>query len=339
MDGSVVPIAPNAVAARAPVASVWHHRSTREVAKRDRFDFCRALSMGSHIERPLRAHGDFFGEFEYTATPEGVGFAKIDIDPCISRFGPGGDDSRVDVGTVNAGTMRIRHGRDETLVLNAGSGPVLFDAARPMTTQTSRIEVAYLSLSRAAVVAAIGGDTVPRGMALRPLPPGMPTSQLVACLHGLQREIGRNTPAVNIALHTANALALVVLANLRGAAHHWPGELDIALYRAACHQLSLYAADPLVTVSAVAAALGCSRAHLYRLFAKRGESVSGVLYALRMQQATTLLRTHPQVAISAIALRCGYNELAAFNKAFRRRFGTTPGDWRAELVETAGVSI
>lgn len=330
MDGSVAPMAPNAVAVRAPVTSIWQHHSTREAAKGAGFDFCRALPMGSHIERPLRAHGDFFGEFEYTATPDGIGFAEIDIDPCVSRFGPGGDDSRVDVGMVNAGTMRIRHGRDETLVLNAGAGPVLFDAARSMTTSTSRIELAYLNLPRAAVVAAIGGAAVPRGMALRPLSPGVLTSQLVACLRGLQREIGRNTPAVNSILHTANALALVILANLRGANHHWPGELDAALYGAACHQLSLHVADPCVTVDAVAATLGCSRAQLYRLFAARGQTVAGYLYELRMQRAAATLHKRPHFSISTVTLLCGYSEPIAFDRAFRRRFGMTPSDWRAE---------
>ena len=288
--------------------------------------------MGSHVERPLGAHGDFFGEFAYTATPDGTAFAQIDIDPCISRFGPGGDESRIDVGMVNAGTMRIRHGRDQTQVLNAGAGPAVFDAARPMTTRTSRIGVTYLSLPRAAVVAAIGGAAVPRGAAVRPLAPGVLTSELVACLRGLHYAVGHDTPIVDATLRTADALALVILANLRGAGHHWPGELDAALYRAACHQLSLRVADPRVTVDAVAVTLGCSRAQLYRLFAAHGQSVAGYLYELRMQRAAATLRKQPPLPVNAIALLCGYSEPIAFDKAFRRHFGMTPSDWRAESM-------
>lgn len=313
---------------------VWLHRSTQEVPKRDRFDFCRTLPTGSHLERPLDARGDFCAEFRCTTTPDGIDFGKIAIDACVSRFGPSAavDDAFVDIGMINAGTMHIRHGRDRTLVLHAGMAPVLFDAARPMTTRTSRSDVAYLRLPRAAVVAALGGDAVPRGMAVRPLVPGALTSQLGACLERVQRCVARSGGEVVDALRTARALALVALAGARGAGHHWPGELDVALYRAACHQLVQQVSNPRVTVDSVAAALGCSRAQLYRLFAARGETVAGRLREARMQRAAEWLVSQPRMAVGAVASCCGYSEPIAFDRAFRRRFGMTPTDWRATHV-------
>lgn len=315
---------------------VWLHRSTREVPKRDRFDFCRELAIGSHIERPLGACDDFFGEFKYTTTADGIDFGEIGIDACVSRFGPGGDDAFVDIGLINTGTMRISHGRDQRLTLHAGSAPVLFDAARPMTTRTSRSDMAYLRLPRVEVVAAVGGEAVPRGMAVRPLVPSVLTAQLNACLQRAQRGSAQEDGTVVAdALRSARALALVALANVRGAGHHWPGVLDAALYRAACHQLAQRAGDPHVTAEAVAAILGCSRAQLYRLFAARGESVAGCLRELRMQRAAVLLRAQPYLTVGRVANRCGYSEPIAFDRAFRRRLGMTPSDWRAthgELV-------
>lgn len=336
MNALVVPAAQDAVAARAPAAGIWQHCSTRGVPKRDRFDFWRQLPVGTAVERPLGARGDFFGEFRGTATPEGIGYAELDVDPCVCRFGRDNPDV-VQVGLIAAGHMHIRYARDGRFAWGAGNGLMLFDCGRPMTTVTSRCELVYVTLPRAAVVAALGGDTIPRGMAVRPLAPSVLKADLTACLRGLQRDPARTAAEVAAAVRTAGALALVALAGVRGAGHRWPQQLDAALYRAARHQLSLHVADPLVTVSAVAAALGCSRAHLYRLFAVRGESVGGVLYALRMQQAAALLRAHPQVAISAVASRCGYGEPAAFGKAFRRRFHMTPGDWRAALAEATGA--
>ncbi len=337
MDGSVVPTVSKAGVVGVPTVGIWQRRSSAEVAKAGRFEFFRGLPVGSHLERPLDTRDDFAAEFDYTVAPDGTAFAEINIDPCMSRFGPGGDDSRVDVGLVNAGTMRIRHGRDQTLVLNAGAGLALFDAARPMTTRTSRIDVSYLSLSRAAVVAAIGAATVPRGVAVRFLAPGVLTAELVACLRGLHHAVGHDTPFVGAALRTAEALALVILANLRGAGHHWPGELDAALYGAACHQLSLRVADPRTTVTAVAAMLGCSRAQLYRVFSARGQTLAGRLYELRMQRAATVLGKC-QLAVSAVSLLCGYSEPIVFDRAFRRRFGMTPSDWRAERVASGNAA-
>lgn len=331
MDGfaTAVPAGPGAPTVAESGSGIWRVRSTREVAPRDRFDYCRAFPTASHIERSLGAHDDFLAVFKYAATPDGIEYGDIAIDACVSRFGPGGDDAYVDIGMLNAGTMRIRHGRDQTLMLHAGRGPVLFDASRPMTTYTSKSDVGYLRLPRAVVVAAIGGSAVPRGMAVRALAPGILTTQLGACLRGVASGSIQGTVAVVDALRTARALALVALANLRGSGHHWSGELDDALFVAACHQLAQHVANPRVTADAVAAALGCSRAQLYRLFAVRGERVVEHLRELRLRHAARLLRVEPDAAIGTVATRCGYTEPIAFDRAFRRRFGMTPTDWRA----------
>lgn len=313
----------------------WRVRSTREVSPRDRFDYCRAFPAASHIERALGTRDDFLAVFKYAATPDGIDFGDIAIDACVSRFGPGGDDAYVDIGMLNAGTMRIRHGRDQTLTLHAGLGPVLFDASRPMTTYTSRSDVGYLRLPRAAVVAAIGGSAVPRGMAVRPLAPGVLATELGACLRGVASGSIHDPAAVVAALRTARALALVALANLRGAGHHWPGELDEALFLAARHQLGQHLADPHWTVCTAANELGCSRAQLYRLFAARGQSVAEYLRQLRLQRAGRLLRVEPATAIGVVAARCGYAEPIAFDRAFRRRFGMTPTEWRARSAARA----
>ncbi|HEX7324398.1 MAG TPA: helix-turn-helix transcriptional regulator [Rhodanobacteraceae bacterium] len=318
---------------------VWRTLSTRAVAPRERFDFCRELPTGSHLERPLDASGDFRAEFRYITTPDGIDFGVFDIDACVSRFGPGDDDACVDIGLINAGSMRIRHGRDQTLALRAGMAPALFDPARPMTTRTSRSDMAYLRLPRAAVVAAVGGDAVPRGMAVRPLGHGALTVQLAALLRGVQRGSTQRATAVIDALQTARALALVALAGVRGAGHHWPDALDAALYRAACHQLLRQAANSRATADTVANVLGCSRAQLYRLFAAHGESVARRLRELRMQRAAELLTARPHAAVASIASRCGYGEPIAFDRAFRRRFGMTPSDWRAAHTAPRGASI
>jgi AraC-like DNA-binding protein len=40
----------------------------------------------------------------------------------------------------------------------------------------------------------------------------------------------------------------------------------------------------------------------------------------------------PALDIGDVSLRCGYADLSAFGKAFRRRFGISPRDWRAMIA-------
>lgn len=316
----------DAVATPTPVR--WVHHSTQEVTRADRFDFCRTLIAGSRLESPLGTSGDYFGDFKCAVTLGGVDFVAIDADPCFCRFGAGGDDTSVVIGGLNAGYMHIRHGKDQTFALQAGVAPVVFDTGRPMTTRTSRTGMSYLRFSRAAIVDAVGGDAVPHGMAVRPLPPTLLTAQLEACVRGL-RSGSCDGVAAAAALRTARALVLVALAGTRSAGHHWSEALDDALFDAAIHQLAHHIANPRVTVEKIAATLGCSRAQLYRVFAVRGLSVEKRLRGLRMQHAAELLGRYPCLAFDRVAERCGYGESVAFRKAFRRQFGMTPRDWRA----------
>lgn len=308
--------------------SPWQRRCTDEVPRAERFEFWQQFPAGSHMERPLGDGRDFFGEFAYTATPDGILFGAFTIDPCASRFGDEAEPGFVDIGMVKAGTMHIRYGQGQALVLKPGAGPTVFDPAQPLTTRTSRCDLAYLRLPRAAVEAALGAPAIPVGAAVRPLPVGAITAQLGACLQELRPDARDTLAVVNDRLHAARALALVALAASRGPGHHWPGALDTALYRAACCLLARNMADPRTTAEAISATLHCSRAQLYRVFAARGESVAGRLRELRMQRAAELLSGHPGSPVGAIAPRCGYSDPIGFDKAFRRRFGMTPTAWR-----------
>ena len=55
----------------------------------------------------------------------------------------------------------------------------------------------------------------------------------------------------------------------------------------------------------------------------------------RMHLATMLLRNE-QLTVSGIAERVGYESEAAFSKAFRRPFGTSPGVYRRKASRQTG---
>lgn len=316
---------------------IWQHRSTLEVPKADRFDFWRQFPAGNHMQCPLGAGDDFFGEFGYVAALDVVGFVALGVDPCLSRFEPGAGDW-VDVAMVNAGVLHICHGRDRRLVLRANAPLVVFDPTRRATISTSRCDLTYLRLPREVVAAAIGRDAALQGAAVRPLVPNVLTAQLAACLQHLRHVEEKTTRDVVRTLYAAWALALVALTRERGNGHHWPGMLEQALYLAACHRLAQGIANPFLTADLVATELGCSRAQLYRLFAARGTSVAAHLYALRMQHAVQLLSARSGIPIGTVAMQCGYGGPIAFDKAFRRRFGLTPSDWRAAQASSRGIA-
>lgn len=80
-----------------------------------------------------------------------------------------------------------------------------------------------------------------------------------------------------------------------------------------------------MTAASVAQALNCSRAHLYRLFASRGQTVMGYVQEQRLATSRRLLaRYNGKMTVAEIAFRCGFEDPSAFTRSFRRRFGCPP---------------
>jgi len=76
---------------------------------------------------------------------------------------------------------------------------------------------------------------------------------------------------------------------------------------------------------------GVSVAYLCSLFKSyTGKTVIGYLIERRIQAAIWKLREGDEKIIS-IALACGFNDLAYFNRAFKRIVGTTPSGYRLKI--------
>lgn len=97
------------------------------------------------------------------------------------------------------------------------------------------------------------------------------------------------------------------------------------------HVFEQLSASDLLTLSTeeLAAKFSCSRRHLSRLFNQYfGFSVAELRMELRMLRAITLLRDS-NAKVAHVAEQCGFNHMGLFNTCFKRRFGTSPGRWRA----------
>jgi AraC-like DNA-binding protein len=94
-----------------------------------------------------------------------------------------------------------------------------------------------------------------------------------------------------------------------------------------------------LSVGELADRFSCSRRHLNRLFHQHFQvSVSALRMEMRLLKAISLLRDANAKVIN-VAEQCGFNHLGLFNTCFKRRFGTSPGQWRKSTVKTAGGSL
>lgn len=98
--------------------------------------------------------------------------------------------------------------------------------------------------------------------------------------------------------------------------------------------LKLLHADPgeKWNVEELAAKVGVSRSAFARRFSElTGDSPFHYLTEWRMQLAKSLL-LQPDLSMAMVAEKVGYDSDIAFNRAFKRTTGTTPGAWRDQIM-------
>lgn len=210
-----------------------------------------------------------------------------------------------------------------------------YDSARPARVQWSAGEQLHFSLPRAAVMEAIGGDVPEPDVLARSLNESRLAPYLLSQIRRLTREAPQLSPFERATM--LDGTLELAKAVLRGSLHPARAFADgeTALYYSACTHIDAHLGKPDLSAAEIAAALGCSRAHLYRVFARHGTTVAARLRESRLRQARRLLEGAPQLSIELIAWRCGYADSSSFGKAFKRRFGASPYDWRARLQALA----
>lgn len=162
-------------------------------------------------------------------------------------------------------------------------------------------------------------------------------------VHGLLLELWRQAADLDAAQSARATAALVGL--VAGALRPAPGrELDVARAELAARRAAIkryldQQTEPVdVDVGALCRRFGMSRASLYRLFEADGGLVHYVRQQ-RLQQARDLLSSPAQHhrRIIDIAFQHGFHSECGFIRAFRRRFGVTPGEVRAAAAAHRGA--
>ncbi|WP_420139034.1 AraC family transcriptional regulator [Sphingomonas sp.] len=87
--------------------------------------------------------------------------------------------------------------------------------------------------------------------------------------------------------------------------------------------------DPELGTASLCAATGLSPRAIQKAFLREtGLTPTALVNERRLARAAELLVAEPGRSVTDIAFSLGFNDAAFFSRCFRRRFGTTPRDWR-----------
>jgi AraC-like DNA-binding protein len=244
-----------------------------------------------------------------------------------TRF-DGGDDIALEL--IRSGLSNFTHAGEHT---RRPGDLWLVDYARPFQTVLTRHRACGVVLSRRRVHEVLGNDL--SMLAGHRVPARGLAAVMRAHMTSTLDEASHMTPQERvIATNAAAEMALAVLqAGRFGAAD--PDQLGEGLYRAARTLIDRSCADADLSPDRIALVVGCSRATLYRLFARRDESVAAVVWEARLERARRMLCSADGIAvpIGDVAMLCGFTDMPAFSRMFKRRYGRTPSDARQAWAE------
>jgi AraC-like DNA-binding protein len=309
--------------------------TTQDVPQRERFEYwsdaiCRAV-LNVAVQPPLAS--EFHGQISTRRTPSisYVSFASsahriVRDKGAASRAG---EESYL-VSLQMGGRAHIRQG-DKEVVLQGG-GLTLVEGWRPFSVQLEGDVSRMLALVPRRVLQSrcpsLRSGT--QGSALRVVPAGAPFADLLR-----DYMLRLSDPANPVSDTVAEALG-ENLCNLLGVVcgdtvpvtHSGTGVRREALHAFIRRNL----ADPTLSPATAAAHLRISLRSVHHLLAGSDFSFGALVMEQRLQAAARSLRDPLQAGrrIAEIAFAWGFNDLSHFNRAFKTRFGLTPGEMRRQ---------
>lgn len=92
--------------------------------------------------------------------------------------------------------------------------------------------------------------------------------------------------------------------------------------------------NPTLSIDSVSNALSISPAHIHRLFNGEPQTFGTWLWSCRLLSCKTEFQNHAMshLTIGEIAFNNGFSNLSHFSRAFRKKFGITPREFREEFI-------
>ncbi len=156
-----------------------------------------------------------------------------------------------------------------------------------------------------------------------------PKAQLLSLFFDVKKELLQKRPAYQ-SLITARLIEILVLL-IREFCYNDPRPASTA-----AHQYILQAIDYIqahfsekISLEEIAGAANISPTYLSGIFHKcMGRSIWDYVTEMRVNRALYLLKASPKLSVLDIALQCGFNNTATFNRAFKHYFQITPREYR-----------
>jgi AraC-like DNA-binding protein len=198
------------------------------------------------------------------------------------------------------------------------------DLTRPMRTQTSDCDNFSFVLPRASFGLS---EAELDGLHDRILPAHSAAAQVIlghVRMLWSQRQTIAPTEAAGLTQGTAGLLA-GLLRGQPAAGPEGAPEANPVRYLQICQFIDANLEAPDLGPDLLAARFGLSRAALYRMFAGQ-EGVAGHIRDRRLRRAFRMLTAPGRVAVAQVGFACGFQSPSGFSRAFRARFGITPGE-------------
>ncbi|WP_329331744.1 helix-turn-helix domain-containing protein [Streptomyces sp. NBC_00663] len=163
-----------------------------------------------------------------------------------------------------------------------------------------------------------------------------PAALLLPLLTGLVDEIDAATPAAReeLARAVTDLLAALAAAQLTGTGHQRPpaGSGETALFERVRTTIETRLGEPELSPRVLAEAHGISLRYLHKLFQERSTTVGAWIRRRRLEACRAEL-ARPSAAersIAAVAARWGFASPAHFSHTFRKAYGMSPAQYRAQ---------
>lgn len=116
-------------------------------------------------------------------------------------------------------------------------------------------------------------------------------------------------------------------------------EKDAVLIRHITEYIEHSYADPLLNLAQMASDFGITENFLYYFFRSRlQKSFAQYLEDKRLEKAYALIETNMKEPFTLLAERCGYANVQTFRRAFKKRYGVTPSEFRRQcFIRTEGL--
>lgn len=230
------------------------------------------------------------------------------------------------------GRYVVRQGEDE-VVLGNGEATVFTLGKRCHLVHQPPGHFLALRFPRAKIMPRIAGED---GRRLRRIGANTPALRLLTDYVGLAQQ---NHAISGIELrplfidHVYDLIALTVGATPDAAEAARGGGLRAARLNAIKQDIARNLGEPDLSVATLANRHGCTPRLVQRLFETEGTTFTEYLLAQRLARAHRLLLDPRRESekISVVAYDSGFGDVSYFNRMFRRQFGATPSDIRAQV--------